>query len=194
MKKIPLKIKSLSHSVSQSQNYAILLSETTGNRQLPIIIGSFEAQAIAVAVKHMTSSRPLTHDLFKNTLEKLNVTLKEIVINNLIDGIFYSKLICLKDGELIDIDSRTSDALALAARFKCPIYTMEFILESAGIQVEGEYLEEETEIEADFTPSNQNSLIGFSGEELDRMLEDVVKEEDYKRAAEIRDEIKRRTY
>ena len=194
MNKIPLEIVSLSHSVSQSQNYAVVLSEVNGNRQLPIIIGSFEAQAIAVAVKNMVSSRPLTHDLFKNTLEKFNIDLKEVVINNLVDGIFYSKLICLKDGEFIDIDSRTSDALALAVRFECPIYTQEFILESAGIQVEAEFREEgEPVVEANFSHPSQNSLAGFSKEDLNRMLEEVVNEEDYKRAAEIRDEIKRRS-
>ncbi len=192
MNKIPLEIVSLSHSVSQSQNYAIVLSEINGNRQLPIIIGSFEAQAIAVAVKNMVSSRPLTHDLFKNTLEKFNIDLKEIVINNLVDGIFYSKLICLKDGEFIDIDSRTSDALALAVRFDCPIYTQEFILESAGLQVEIEFEETEPLVEANFSHPAQNALAGFSKEDLNRMLEEVVNEEDYKRAAEIRDEIKRR--
>lgn len=193
MNKIPLEIVSLSHSVSQSQNYAVVLSEVNGSRQLPIIIGSFEAQAIAVAVKNMVSSRPLTHDLFKNTLEKFNIDLKEVVINNLIDGIFYSKLICLKDGEFIDIDSRTSDALALAVRFECPIYTQEFILESAGIQVEAEFDEGEPVVEANFSHPNQNALAGFSKEDLSKMLEEVVNEEDYKRAAEIRDEIKRRS-
>lgn len=193
MKKIPLEIVSLSHSVSQSQNYAVVLSEVHGKRQLPIIIGSFEAQAIAVAVKNMVSSRPLTHDLFKNTLEKFNIDLKEIVINNVVDGIFYSKLICLKDGELIDIDSRTSDALALAVRFDCPIFTQEFILESAGIQIEEEFSEEEPVVQANFPQANQNSLAGFSKDDLNKMLEEVVKDEDYKRAAEIRDELNRRS-
>ncbi len=192
MKKIPLEIVSLSHSVSQSQNYAVVLSEVRGKRQLPIIIGSFEAQAIAVAVKNMVSSRPLTHDLFKNTLEKFNINLKEVVINNLVDGIFYAKLICEKDGDLVDIDSRTSDALALAVRFDCPIYTQEFILESAGIQVEEEFIEEEPVMESNFSSPPANSLAKFSKEDLNRMLEEVVQEEDYKRAAEIRDELKKR--
>ena len=136
MKKIELDIVALSHSVTQSHNYAVVLGEQEGSRRLPIVIGGFEAQAIAVAMERMSPNRPLTHDLFKNTLETFNIDLKEVVINNLLDGIFYARLICLKDGELIEIDSRTSDALALAVRFDCPIYTYEFILDAAGVVLE----------------------------------------------------------
>jgi bifunctional DNase/RNase len=109
------------------------LGEQEGSRRLPIVIGSFEAQAIAVAMERMTPNRPLTHDLFKNAF---NIELKEVVINNLLDGIFYARLICLKDGEIVEIDSRTSDALAMAVRFNCPIYTFEFILDAAGVVLE----------------------------------------------------------
>ena len=134
MRKIELDIVALSHSVTQSHNYAVVLGEQGGSRRLPIVIGSFEAQAIAVAMERMTPNRPLTHDLFKNTLETFNIELKEVIINNLLDGIFYARLICIKDSEIIEIDSRTSDALAMAVRFNCPIYTYEFILDAAGVE------------------------------------------------------------
>ena len=136
MKKIQLDIVALSHSVTQSHNYAVVLGEQDGSRRLPIVIGGFEAQAIAVAMERMTPNRPLTHDLFKNVLLTFDIDLQEIIINNLQDGIFYAKLICLRNGELIEIDSRTSDALAMAVRFECPIYTYEFILDRAGVVLE----------------------------------------------------------
>jgi len=138
MKKIELDIVALSHSVTHSHNYAVVLGEQGGVRRLPIVIGGFEAQAIAVAMERMTPSRPLTHDLFKNTMDTLNVELQEVIINNLLDGIFYARLICLKDGQQIEVDSRTSDALAMAVRFQCPIYTYEFILDAAGVILEEE--------------------------------------------------------
>ena len=136
MKKIELDIVALSHSVTHSNNYAVVLGEQDGVRRLPIVIGGFEAQAIAVAMERMTPSRPLTHDLFKNSMDTFDITLKEIVINNLLDGIFYARLVCEKNGEVLEIDSRTSDALAMAVRFECPIYTYEFILDAAGVILE----------------------------------------------------------
>jgi len=138
MNKIELDIVALSHSVTQSHSYAIVLGELDGNRRLPIVIGGFEAQAIAVAMEKMKPNRPLTHDLFKNTLDSFEIKLKEIVINNLIDGIFYAKLVCSKNGEIFEIDSRTSDAIAMAVRFGCPIYTFDFILKDAGVILEDE--------------------------------------------------------
>ncbi len=192
MRKIELDIVALSHSVTQSHNYAVVLGEQGGSRRLPIVIGSFEAQAIAVAMERMTPNRPLTHDLFKNTLETFNIDLKEIVINNLLDGIFYARLICIKDGEIIEIDSRTSDALAMAVRFNCPIYTYEFILDAAGVVLE------ETEEEAETAPQRPQpkgktaSLSSYSVDALNKLLEQVLAEENYERAAEIRDEIRRR--
>ena len=194
MRKIELDIVALSHSVTQSHNYAVVLGEKEGTRRLPIVIGSFEAQAIAVAMEGMTPNRPLTHDLFKNTLETFNIELKEVVINNLLDGIFYARLICLKDGELFEIDSRTSDALAMAVRFESPVYTYEFILDAAGIVLE------ETEEGAPTQPveeappnaAAQASLTSYSVDALNKLLEDVLAEEDYEKAAEIRDEINRR--
>ena len=141
-------------------------------------------------------NRPLTHDLFKNTLDTFSIQLKEVVINTLVDGIFYARLVCLKDGELVEVDSRTSDAIALAVRFKCPIYTYDFILDSAGVILEENEGEgEEIPVERPSRPSRQprgNSLSGYSVADLNRMLEEVLSEEDYERAAEIRDEINRR--
>ena len=203
MKKIELDIVALSHSVTQSHNYAVVLGEQDGSRRLPIVIGGFEAQAIAVAMERMSPNRPLTHDLFKNTLEIFDVELKEVVINNLLDGIFYARLICMKDGKELEIDSRTSDALAMAVRFNCPIYTYEFILDAAGVileEPEGEEAGSESEDAPKKTRRKKKkavtggtpSLSSHSIEELEMMLEEVLGEEDYEEAAKIRDEIKRR--
>mgnify|MGYP001549175191 CR=1 FL=1 len=197
MRKIQLDIVALSHSVTQSHNYAVVLGEKSGTRRLPIVIGSFEAQAIAVAMESMTPSRPLTHDLFKNALETFNIELKEIVINNLLDGIFYAKLVCIKDGEILEVDSRTSDALALAVRFQCPIYTYEFILDAAGVALEedqegGGTPEAFDAPEEAATPAKEAALSSYSVSELHKLLSEVLADEDYERAAEIRDEINRR--
>ncbi|MEQ8707001.1 MAG: DUF151 domain-containing protein [Phaeodactylibacter sp.] len=192
MRKIELDIVALSHSVTQSHNYAVVLGEQGGSRRLPIVIGSFEAQAIAVAMERMTPNRPLTHDLFKNTLETFNIELKEVVINNLLDGIFYARLICIKDGDIIEIDSRTSDALAMAVRFDCPIYTYEFILDAAGVVLEDEGDEDMGEPAEAEVPEKKASLSSYSVEDLRKMLDEVLNEENYERAAEIRDEIDRR--
>lgn len=192
MKKIELEIVALSHSVAQSHNYAVVLGEKGGTRRLPIVIGGFEAQAIAVAMEGMTPNRPLTHDLFKNTLDTFKVDLQEIVINNLLDGIFYARLVCLKEGEMIEIDSRTSDALAMAVRFQCPIYTYEFILDAAGIVLEEEGFEEEETSETAEKSTRGESLSSMTVETLNKMLEEVLAEENYEKAAKIRDEIDRR--
>lgn len=188
-------IVALSHSVTQSHNYAVVLGEHGGIRRLPIVIGSFEAQAIAVAMERMTPNRPLTHDLFKNTLDIFNVQLKEIIISNLLDGIFYARLVCVKDGDLYEIDSRTSDALAMAVRFECPIYTYEFILDAAGVVLEDAGGEEPQPAIREREPrpaTRASSLASYSIDALTKMLEEVLGEEDYERAAEIRDEINRR--
>jgi uncharacterized protein len=191
MKRIELGIIALSHSLTQSHNYAVVLAETRGVRRLPIVIGSFEAQAIAVAMERMVPNRPLTHDLFKNTLDTFGIQLREVVINNLLDGIFYSRLVCVKEGEMFEIDSRTSDAIAMAVRFECPIYTYDFILDAAGIILE------ETEGETRTTPGKSisldtTSLENWSADALQRRLQEVLESEDYESAARIRDEIKRR--
>src|ERR1700709_381589 len=136
MKKIELEIVALSHSITQTHSYAVVLGEVNGLRRLPIVIGGFEAQAIAVALEKMHPSRPLTHDLMKNFMSAFTIDLQEIIICDLQEGIFYSKLVCVSEHDTVEIDSRTSDALALAVRFGCPIYTYENIIESAGILME----------------------------------------------------------
>ena len=203
MKKIELDIVALSHSVTQSHNYAVVLGEQHGSRRLPIVIGGFEAQAIAVAMEKMNPNRPLTHDLFKNALETFEVELKEVVINNLLDGIFYARLVCLKEGKIVEIDSRTSDALALAVRFDCPIYTYEFILDAAGVILEDPEEEEsvdsgkdkpkETSKRKRKKAGKESALSTYSDEDLNQMLDEVLAEEDYERAAEIRDELNKRS-
>ena len=190
MVKIELDIVALSHSVNQSHNYAVVLGELEGSRRLPVVIGGFEAQAIAVAMEQMAPNRPLTHDLFKNTLETFNLDLKEVVINNLLDGVFYAKLVCIKDGEEYEIDSRTSDAIALAVRFDCPIYTFEFILESAGVELEdGESPTKKGTIK-DAKSGHKYEKMTESA--LNGLLNDVLANEDYERAAKIRDELIKR--
>lgn len=203
MKKIELDIVALSHSVTQSHNYAVVLGEQDGSRRLPIVIGGFEAQAIAVAMERMTPNRPLTHDLFKNTLSTFEVELKEVIINNLLEGIFYARLVCIKDGEVVEIDSRTSDALAMAVRFNCPIYTYEFILDAAGVILEDPD-EEGAPQPSKPAPKKRrkkatakstakgSGLAQYSDVDLEQMLNEVLGEEDYERAAEIRDELKKR--
>ncbi len=196
MEKIPLDIVALSHSVSQSHNYAVVLGEKDGSRRLPIVIGAFEAQAIAVAMERMIPNRPLTHDLFKNTLETFDIDLQEIVISDLLDGIFYAKLICLRRGEVVEIDSRTSDALAMAVRFGCPVYTYEFIMEAAGViledTTEGEELTAVEKVEAGMVEPADSPLSSYNLDDLKRILKEVLGEENYERAAAIRDEINQR--
>src|SRR4051812_2717260 len=137
MNKIKLDIVGLSYSQTQSGAYALVLGEVNGRRRLPIIIGSFEAQAIAIEIEKMTPSRPLTHDLFKSFAQAYSIQIQEIIIYNLVDGIFYAKLICSDGKKTVEIDARTSDAIAMAVRFDCPIHTYEFILSTAGIVIEG---------------------------------------------------------
>lgn len=197
MKKVELEIVALSHSVTNSHNYAVVLGEQDGSRRLPIIIGGFEAQAIAVAMEKMAPNRPLTHDLFKNTLDSFNIELKEIVINNLLDGIFYARMVCLKDGEPYEIDSRTSDAIAMAVRFECPIYTYEFIMEQAGVvldEVESSSKSESSQPKRRKRKEEKvQSIDSMSVENLEALLKKVLSQEDYEKAAKIRDELNNRT-
>jgi len=195
MKKIELEIVALSHSITQTHSYAVVLGEVNGLRRLPIVIGGFEAQAIAVALERMQPSRPLTHDLMKNFMNAFNVELMEIVINDLQEGIFYSKLVCINEHDTVEIDSRTSDALALAVRFGCPIYTFDNILESAGILMEdtGKKKKSEVPVEQSATMStSKENLSSLSVDELENLLNEVLEQEDYLRAIAIRDELKKR--
>ena len=200
MKKIELEIVALSHSITQTHSYAVVLGEVNGLRRLPIVIGGFEAQAIAVALEKMQPSRPLTHDLMKNFMTAFNIELLEVIISDLQEGIFYSKLVCSSDNDTVEIDSRTSDALALAVRFGCPVYTYEHILESAGIMMEDSGSSkkrktatgEEEPATVTSTGSGKEDLKSMSLEDLDTLLNEVLEQEDYIRAIAIRDEINAR--
>jgi bifunctional DNase/RNase len=195
MKKIKLDIVGLSYSQTQSGAYALVLGEVSGRRRLPIIIGSFEAQAIAIEIEKMTPSRPLTHDLFKSMGQAFNITVQEVVIYNLVDGIFYSKLICFDGKKSVEIDARTSDAIAVSVRFDCPIYTYEFILSTAGIVIEGNdfvYLENINETEEKTSPSAAGTFTSLSEDELKTRLQQALADEAYEKAAKIRDELNKR--
>lgn len=201
MKKIRLDIVGLSFSQTQSGAYALVLGEVDGNRRLPIIIGNFEAQAIAVQIEKMKPSRPLTHDLFKSVFDNFDIKLHETLIYNLIDGIFFAKLICSREGKKIEIDARTSDAVALAVRFGCAIYTYESIMSAAGIIIESndfaflENLESElkdTEPAPKTTTAPQTPYSSMSMEQLQQSLQKAIEGEQYETAAVIRDEIEKR--
>ncbi len=190
MKKIELEIVALSHSITQTHSYAVVLGEIKGLRRLHIVIGGFEAQAIAVALERMTPSRPLTHDLMKNFMLAFNVELHEIVINDLQEGIFYAKLVCSSANDTVEIDSRTSDALALAVRFGCPIYTYDNILDHAGVLMEDDQKKSGGGITSE--SGSKDDLHSMNLEELHKLLNEVLEHEDYIKAIAIRDEIKSR--
>lgn len=198
MEKIELKIVGLSYSQTQSGAYALVLSEKQGSRRLPIIIGGFEAQSIAIELEKMKPSRPLTHDLFNAFAKSFNIKIKEVIIYNLIEGVFYSKLVCDQGGEVVEIDARTSDAIAIGIRCNCPVYTFEHILSSAGIQLDEDEqnefdTEEEEAEEVSETPKKEgNELSVLSNEELNQLLQEAIDLEDYERASEIRDELNKR--
>ena len=201
MKKVRLDIVGLSYSQTQTGAYALVLGESGGRRRLPIIIGGFEAQAIAIELEKMTPSRPLTHDLFKTFAETFDINVTEIIIYNLVEGIFYAKMVCNNGADEHEIDARTSDAIAVAVRFNCPIFTYEFILSSAGI-----VLEEETgtnpSLETSEAPEEQVDISSVTGaeteysskstEELKGMLQTALDEEQYETASKIRDELNSR--
>jgi bifunctional DNase/RNase len=191
MQKIELEIVALSHSITQSNSYAVILGEINGLRRLPIVIGGFEAQAIAVALENMHPSRPLTHDLMKNLMTAFELQLQEVYICDLQEGIFYSKLVCHNNNDTLEIDSRTSDALALAVRFGCPIYVYENILDQAGLA--NEKTEKATTPAAITKTSERSDLAKLSLAELNELLNEVLEQEDYIRAIDIRDEINKRT-
>jgi bifunctional DNase/RNase len=201
MKKIPLEIIALSHSVTQSHSFAVVLGEVDGTRRLPIVIGGFEAQAIAVALDNMKPSRPLTHDLMKTICDTFSVELDHVFISKLKDGIFFSTLIFTNGEQSYELDSRTSDALALAVRFECPIFVAETILQEAGVDAELGEEQNESELEEKIEeltanvsapPSSASNFGNMSLEELNEELDAALENEDYERAARIRDELKKR--
>lgn len=203
MKKIKVEIIGLSFSQTQSGAYALVLGEEDGKRRLPIIIGGFEAQAIAVELENMQPNRPLTHDLFRNFAIEFGIHIDEIIIYNLKEGIFYSKLVCSKDGETKEIDARTSDAIAMAVRFNCPIYTYEFILASAGVLLDETGEEdkpkslpskkaEKKSSDTASTSSSESEYASMETEELKEALMRAIDEEAYETASKIRDELTRR--
>ena len=196
MEKIKLEIVGLSYSQTQTGAYALVLGEEDGKRRLPIIIGGFEAQAIAIELEKMQPSRPLTHDLFKTFAENFDIGVKEVIIYNLVEGIFYAKLVCNNGEKEVEIDTRTSDAIALAVRFECPIYTYEFILSSSGIVLEEdvvpEDIEDDLEIEIADIAKSTDPFNGKTVKELDKELKEAISMEDYEKASKIRDEIDKR--
>ncbi|MFN7120176.1 MAG: bifunctional nuclease domain-containing protein [Saprospiraceae bacterium] len=186
-------ILALANSETQPNSFVVILKEKLGNRRLPVVIGGFEAQAIALALQDIKPNRPMTHDLFKESLVALNVYLLEILISELREGVFYATLVYLKpDGSTLDVDSRTSDALALAVRFGCPIYANAYVLEEAAIAVEEEDDDEALEATLRAATDPDAPLSSFSSIDLEQQLNDALSNEDYERAAEIRDELRNR--
>jgi bifunctional DNase/RNase len=193
MKKIELEISDIAPSGSTSGAYALVLSELDGSRKLPIVIGGHEAQAIAIELEKMTPSRPLTHDLFKSFSQAFTIEVEEIIVYNLIEGIFFSKVIALQDGRRAEIDARTSDAVAIAVRFGCPIYCYDFILDTAGVNAdEAEAgMGEEPEIDIEEL-TEEESPSEMSMDDLNAQLDSAIQKEDYEKASKLRDEINRR--
>ncbi|WP_375239389.1 bifunctional nuclease domain-containing protein [Aurantibacter sp.] len=212
MSLVRLNIKGISYSQTQNGAYALILNEIDGERKLPIVIGAFEAQSIAIALeKEISPPRPLTHDLFKTFSDRFNIVVKQVIIHKLVDGVFYSSLICERDKIEEIIDARTSDAIALALRFKAPIFTYKNILDKAGIFLKGEQDITTTDNEDDFNDEDdilvdalladleedqkenpKNNLSSKSLEELNNLLDEAVANEDYEKAAHLRDEISKR--
>lgn len=193
--KIELQIADIAPSGSSSGAYAMILAEVEGNRRLPIVIGGVEAQAIAIELEKMTPSRPLTHDLFRSLAHGFDIDIEQVLIYNLVEGIFFSKLIATMGGRTAEIDARTSDAVAIAVRFNCPIFCEEFILDQAGISSEegGLSSEDADEIEEELEGIiNDEENFGTSVEELQKQLDTALEREDYEKASKIRDEINKR--
>lgn len=182
MQKIELHILAIANSDNQPHNFVIILKEAEGKRRLPVVIGGFEAQAIALAVEAIQPSRPMTHDLFKNTMEVTGAELHEVLISDLSQGIFFATMIWeLQDGRMVEVDARTSDAIAMAVRFHCPIFVYAHILDKAGIEVDSP------------GGASEDSITAMSVETLQNKLKEALEQENYERAAAIRDELKRRT-
>lgn len=211
MSLVKLVIKGISYSHTQNGAYALILNEVDGDRKLPIVIGAFEAQSIAIAIeKELKPPRPLTHDLFKNFADRFDIVINQVIIHKLVDGVFFSSIICERDGIEEIIDARTSDAISLAIRFQAPIFTYKNILDKAGIflndgVVDGNENEDESEdiddvleeiftnIEAPKMTEKVNEYEHFSLKELNELLENAIANEDYEKAARLRDEISRKS-
>lgn len=196
MKKIELEIINITHGFTQHNSYAVVLGEVKGKRRLPIVIGAAEAQAIAVALENLPPIRPLTHDLLKTVMDTFHIFMSEVVITNLLDGVFYSKLICIVNGEEHEIDSRTSDAVALAIRFGCPIYIYENILDNSGIilmeEPESEDVLESSTFTSPSVDTEKTDFTIYTNKELEKMMQAALSNEDYEKAAIIRDELNKR--
>lgn len=199
MKKIKLEILGLSSSQSQTGSFALVLGETEGNRRLPIIIGMFEAQAIAIEIEKIIPNRPMTHDLFKSFANNFHFTVEEIIISDLKEGVFFAKIVCSDGLKKMDVDARPSDAIAIGLRFDSPIFTYESILAEAGIVLTDEAEEEKAETEKaetakvkKETSSRKDDLKNFSLDRLNELLKEAIDKEDYERAAKIRDELSKR--
>jgi uncharacterized protein len=193
MKRVKLKVMGISYSQTQSGAYALILIEENGERRIPIIIGGFEAQAIVIKLENLDPPRPLTHDLFKRFADEFNIAIIEVMIYKLEEGVFFSRLVCNNGEKEYSIDSRTSDAVALALRFGCPIYITEEILEKAGITVNLSAAEAGESNNVDNLLEQENSKYdSYSDEELYKMIDEAVKTEDYEKAAAVRDEIEKR--
>lgn len=198
MKKIQLEILGLSSSQSQTGSFALVLGEKDGNRRLPIIIGMFEAQSIAIQIEKISPNRPLTHDLFKSFAQHLHVNVLEVLISDLKEGVFYSKIVCSDGERQFDLDARPSDAIAIGLRFGVPIYTVESVLSEAGIILSDLEEDDEETDEIETTPSSpisaeaKSNLRDVSVDELNKLLDEALEKEDYERAAKIRDELNKR--
>lgn len=199
MDRIKLEILGLSSSQSQSGSFALVLGETSGNRRLPIIIGMFEAQAIAIEIEKIIPNRPMTHDLFKSFAHNFNFNIKEIVISDLKEGVFFAKIVCENQNSTIEIDARPSDAIAIGLRFNAPIFTFESIMSEAGIVLTDEGEEDPSELTSEFAKKEKTAeekptekLKDFTTDKLKKLLDDALEKEDYERAAKIRDEMNRR--
>jgi bifunctional DNase/RNase len=193
MEKVELKFLRITYSHTHAGAYALILAELHGERRLPIIIGGVEAQAIAIQVENIRPARPLTHDLFKNLSDELGIRMTEVVITDLVEGIFHAKLVLEQDGRSMEVDARSSDAIALALRFNCPIYTYEFILAAAGLKMdEGDEETEQAGHAPQENPAQTVNIRNASPEDLRQLLQEAIDAEDYERASKLRDELKRR--
>lgn len=200
MEKIKLEILGLSSSQSQSGSFALVLGETEGSRRLPIIIGMFEAQAIAIEIEKIIPNRPMTHDLFKSFAQSFNYKVKEIIISDLKEGVFFAKIVCDNGQGVVEIDARPSDAIAIGLRFEAPIFTFEAILAEAGIVLTDETEDDIADIKSELkgqekkstVKSSKDDLKNMSVDKLNELLNSAIEKEDYEKAAKIRDELSRR--